>query len=585
MREGRLLKVSLFFFAAISVMVLCWPVRFADAFFLDLWLSFLWAIGIALASPLDGWKGSGMTFLFALLPVAASIIYYDVSFSSDESFLVAGVIPWSDAYMHFRQASQMAVEGVTHTGMNGRFLYPAYFSSLLTITGLNVLWAHALVEICFAGALTITLRRVASLFGMPGAMIMALVCWLFFRARCSGLVMTENLGILCGLLSLTLFLISIQRKNIALLLFGIFMLSLGLCARPGALFVLPFMVLFAGYMVLNDWQLTFNKPHASIWKSVVIMFLALSIIVAAFGSNTLLEKTVYQGKKVITNGNFPFTLYGMLIGGKWSDAASRFHWNSQLAMQESLSLVKEKPQLLVMGAARAYREAVGRRILFMFHHESRPATILLLLALLGLVAVWKQETLQPYALWVTFMAAGILLSIPFAPPWDADERPFAATVPFQALLASIGFFVLVRWLIFKITQKNIQEEILKNFSALPVVIFSVVIFLLSVPLPILHGIGIAHHEGFQDQRTIKLRAGSVVTLTPKNSIELHRRLAPFLMHNPDQRFLFDLITNHSSLAINWGNKNCDRCIILPDASKMVNMNGWTVDQRLLPEHH
>lgn len=572
-------------------MLVVWPIRFADDFFLTLWISFFWAFGIGLASDLNAWKGRVLTFLLALLPVVAGAIYYGVSFSSDESFLVAGVIPWSDAYMHFRQAAQMATEGVIHTAMNGRFLYPAYFSSLLTMTNGQLLWAEMLMGLSFATVLVMVLRATASICRAPGAMIMAFGCWLFFRERCSGLIMTENLGLLCGLLSLALFLKATERRNLWLLLFGIFMLALGFCARPGALFVLPLIVFFAAYAASHQWEGWLLTHLSRFWKSGVVMFLALVMILAAFGSNSLLLTTLYQGKKVIVNGNFPFTLYGMLTGGKWSNAASYFQWNSERAMQESLSLIKERPQLLVMGAARAYKEAVARRIFFMFHHESRPATMLLLLAVLGLVLLWNRnlKSLRPYALWVTLIAIGILASIPFIPPWDADERPLAVTFPFQALMASIGFFALVRWLIFTITKKIFFKEVNRKTSAWPLVFFSIGIFLLSVPFPISHRFFIARREALENLIPSNSRskaslfcAGSIATLNPQNYEDVRRRMAPFLAHNLDQEFLLRLFTEQSSFGIDWGSKNFDRCIILPGVSKRTDINSWKVDDRLLP---
>ena len=92
---------------------------FADLFFLTLWMPLLWAALIGVASKRQGWWGRGLTIFLALVPVAAASIYFGISHASDESFLLAGVIPWSDAAAHFAQAAEMATRGVTHFGMNG----------------------------------------------------------------------------------------------------------------------------------------------------------------------------------------------------------------------------------------------------------------------------------------------------------------------------------------------------------------------------------------------------------------------------------------------------------------------------------
>lgn len=432
---------------------------FADLFFLTLWLPLLWAALIGLVSGLRGWCGRGATFFLALVPVAAAAIYFGISYASDESFLLAGVIPWSDAAAHFHQAAEMATRGFTHFGMNGRFLYPAFFSSLLNITGLNLLRAEILSWMFFAAALAFFLRLAARLIGSAGAGVVALVCGLFFRERCAGLIMTENFGMLCGLLAASAFLMALSKRNFWMLQLGIFILAFGLVARPGAMFVLPFMIFYAGWAAWRGWW----REEGRSWRRTTFAAgIAMALVFAAFGSNTLLARSVYEGK-VIVNGNFSFTLYGMLTGGKWSDALGWSHYNAPLVMQENIRLIEKEPQRLIFGALRAYREALFRRILFMFGRESRPATLLLILAATGLVALWKRKELRPYAFCLTLVAAGILLSIPFAPPWDAAERPFAVTVAFEALFAGIGLAVLLQSLK---TQQESQGRACEKVKAL-----------------------------------------------------------------------------------------------------------------------
>ena len=60
------------------------------------------------------------------------------------------------------------------------------------------------------------------------------------------------------------------------------------------------------------------------------------------------------------------------------------------------------------------------------------------LLLTGVIVAWRNHR-QPLALLSVFGWAGILLSVPFAPPWDADNmRAYAATLPFVVALPSIG---------------------------------------------------------------------------------------------------------------------------------------------------
>lgn len=561
-----------------SLTALFWPIYFADQFFLALWPSLLWAVAIGIASAFRDWRGRLLTLLLSLLPITAGALYFGVSHASDESFLLAGVIPWSDAAMHFRQAAQMAIYGITQTGMNGRFLYPAYFSSLLTMSTNNLLVAEALSGLLFAGSLVVTLRVTARIIGASGACIVALVCWLFFRERCAGLIMTENLGIMCGLLALAAFLRGLHGKHFYLVILGIFMLSLGLCARPGALVVLPLLIAFSGWL---GWQGGISKKWGRLIQSLLAMVLALLVVLLAFNCNRILADSLYEGK-VISNQNFSFTLNGLLTGGKWSDCLGWSHWDSKLVMRENLRLIQEQPQLLFLGALRAYKEAVFHRTLFQFHQESRLATFLLIMAFIGMVALWKREQLRPYALWLTLITVGILLSIPFAPPWDAAERPFAATVPFQGLLAGVGFFALAHRF-FVLDRSLPPPPSTMPRSDLGILLFlASLIFFLTVPWPLIHQKNLLTKGGTTS--SMALYPGSFVLVTPENRYQLERRMIPFLRHYPSEsEFLIHLPSN-VFLGIDWNSKNFDRTLLLNPVGETTPFRGWQVDKALLPQN-
>jgi len=581
---------STFIALVMVIMMVIKPVFFADLMFLKLWPSLLWALAIGYCTTYQCLKGYMLLLLLAVMPVVAGDIYFGMSHASDDSFLFAGVIPWSDASMHFRQAAQMMLYGVTQTGMNGRFLYPAFFSSLLEMSRGHLLLAQGLCGLLFAGALVIALRETARSLGAYGASIVAFVCWLFFRERCSGLVMTENLGLLCGVLALGAFLMALRKRAFALLLLAIFMLALGLCARPGALLVLPFLILFAGWVGWQGWQTCGNKHLSWNFRGFLGAALAMLVIIMAFSCNTLLSRVLYEGK-VIANQNFAFTLNGLLTQGKWSDCLVWSHWDARRVMQENIRLIKEKPLRLVSGAWRAYQEAATHRTLFQFHHESRPANLLLFMAIYGLIALWKKPEMRPYALWMSLITLGILLSIPFAPPWDAAERPFAATIPFQGLLAGIGGAFLVKQLVgltrslflglkMAIPPSSLLAE--RKHDLLLLNMLCLLVFFLTVPWPLFHDRIVTSMPYFKAQSI--LRAGSFITVTPENRLELESRMEPFFRHYPSETWLLDKFSSPFILGIDWKNKNLDRAILSCDAQETFSFRGWQVDVRLTPKN-
>ncbi len=612
---------SIFIASVMVIAMVLKPVFFADLMFLELWPSLLWALAIGYCATYQCIKGYMLLLLLAVMPVVAGGIYFGMSHASDDSFLLAGVIPWSDASMHFRQAAQMMLYGVTQTGMNGRFLYPAFFSSLLEMSSGNLLLAQGLCGLLFAGALVVALRETARSLGAYGAAVVGFVCWLFFRERCSGLVMTENLGLLSGILALGAFLMALRKRAFALLLLAIFMLALGLCARPGALLVLPLLIFFAGWVGWQDWQVCGDKRLPWSLRGFLGAVLAMLVIITAFSCNTLLSRALYEGK-VIANQNFAFTLNGLLTQGKWSDCLGWSHWDAQRVMQENIRLIEEKPLLLVSGAWRAYKEAGAHRTLFQFHHESRPANLLLFMAIYGLIALWKKPEMRPYALWMSLMTLGILLSIPFAPPWDAAERPFAATFPFQGLLAGIGGAFFVKQLVVIATQflsgkistkpvaplarrfhadgdkETAKADGVSPASAVdPCEIFALaerkydvfvmkalclLVFFLTVPWPLLHG-KIVTSMPYSKPKSI-LRTGSFITVTPENRLELESRMEPFFRHYRSEAWLLDKFPSPFILGIDWKNKNLDRAILARNAQETFSFRGWQVDVRLAPQN-
>ena len=70
-----------------------------------------------------------------------------------------------------------------------------------------------------------------------------------------------------------------------------------------------------------------------------------------------------------------------------------------------------------------------------------------LLALAGLAELVFQRCLAEQRGWIFAALAGIFLSMPFAPPWDAGSRPYAVTMPIVFLLCGLGvaaFFELCK---------------------------------------------------------------------------------------------------------------------------------------------
>ena len=418
------------------------PGPVADHFFSGLGASLVWAIAVGILAGGRGRFPLAALVLVCLLPAAASWIHYGANGFSHDSFLLAGVIPWSDAFMHFMQSAEIATQGQTVVGFNARFLFPAYFSGFLRFTALNLQAANFLVAAVVMTSLALACSALWSRIGAAGVTLFALLCWLYFRGYGCGLVMTEGLGLAGGLLALAGILLGVENKKLLVLLLGLFMLALASSARPGALFVLPALALFSGIWAFS--HIPGTTRRRALLGGATFLF-SLCMVAGVFASNGILKKAFYQGEAKAF-GNFAFSLNGLLTGANWSVAYEAGQGDPAPIMKANMELIREDPLRLARGIGRAYGDLFLKAFLYRPGMDRRLAQNMLLLAGLGLAACWCVPSLRKDAPWITLAALGIFFSIPFAPPWDAEVRPYAATVPIQALLPAIGLFALVRLL-------------------------------------------------------------------------------------------------------------------------------------------
>lgn len=565
--------------ATILSMMLCWgflnPLACAGGFFDSLWLPALWALATVALLDSSCWVVRVAGFAALLLPVAATYIHYAVALASHRSFVFAGVLPWSDAYMHFVQAAQMAQDGVTIRPFNGRFLYPGFFSTLLRVCAYNLQVAHLGVGVIFACGLYAAVRAMLGRTGLLGAALFTLLLWLYWRDHGASLVMTEQLGAILGILALPPLLAMSCRRNVALLLLAIFLLAVGFSARPGALFVLPMLVIFAGWTGWSGWSV---PAMPKLLRALAVAFIATGISVAGFLSNNVIQKIAFRGD-VVPYGNFAYTLNGLINGTTWQDSYVRYHGNPLPVMEENEALLRQHPVLLLKGVFRAYVRAVSIKFLYAFDSENRLAAISWIFAIVALIALWRDPGLRDDALWISLFGSGIILSIPFAPPWDAGIRSYAVTIPFQAFLAAFGAGVcmrgVVRWL--GVTMQHDQSY---PPSVKPVTALACLVLLMTLVAPVIHarashGVSTAaHHSG------VLFIPGSSVTLDEESFHFMRSGLDSIASWFRIEAKCLQLLRPGCGFGINWN--DLGRYALLPGASDFVECGRMKADVKLLP---
>jgi hypothetical protein len=274
-----------------------------------------------------------------------------------------------------------------------------------------------------------------------------------------GSLMTENLGIVMGALSFALLWRGATQRRQGLLLLGIFLLTLGLCARMAAVFILPLVVWWADRLFHQH-----RLPGRFFWQG-------MGLVVLGFGLNSLFSQMI-SDTPYVSFGNYAFVLYGLLTGGTWSSIIKDYPEMAQLSQSEQpafiyslcMDIIRQNPFSLPMGMVRAYGTTLvegSSRFLVRFV-QGVPLWMLVnvfvrpLLLVAIAVCVWAgrqrpkvlqsltvfQERSPVYGLLLAYVV-GTWLSAPLAPIYDAGWRPYATTMIGLYALLGIGLWAVV----------------------------------------------------------------------------------------------------------------------------------------------
>ena len=400
------------------------------------WAHFLMIIGLLyLIFQLKGKTGLLLGGVFTALVFALPLA---VRFSTGLSNAteLAGFLPYKDGFYYYNGAN-MLLSGqlIPASGLQGAFrpLFPALLASLLWLTGGNLLLVLQLMVLATGLSVYLGALSIKRFYGpLPAAVFFALT-FAFIRPML-GDTLTELPGLAFACLALVLLLQASRSKNSLHAVLGGVMLVLALSIRAGAFFMLPFIILWWGWLHRGEKWLP--------WKKMVIMSL---ILVAAFVAfNTLVPHTLVAAGES-TFGNFSWMLYGQAVGG----AGFKYHAealgtsDSAVVLQAALEKMRTYPQGFLIGCFKAFRDFFSNSSLGMFDLLSGAKAIsgwvfwggCLALLLLGLVRTFRQRN-QPVNLLLLAGFLGVLISIPFLPPIDGGNRFYAGSVPF--LFALLG---------------------------------------------------------------------------------------------------------------------------------------------------
>ena len=363
------------------------------------------------------------------------------------SIMINGLIPISDAVSYYTDALRISY-GMSISDFTAmRPLFASFLSFLLFITGRNLITALAIVTAIAGLASFLSSKEIQRTHGPVAAVFFLILMFLYFRHH-SGTTMTESFGLPVSLLGLGLIWGGVRKEKQWEVLTGIALIALALNIRPGAMFVLPALLIWGGFVFRAKGRFSFR-----------FFILGAILTASAFILNNIMIR-ILAGPNASAFSNFSWALYGLVSGGKsWTYIfeANPEGFETTSVYQLILAQFFQHPELALQGAIKYWRfffssswynaySFVGGGN-YWVNEAARYG--MYLLNGIGIYHWWKNRT-DPYASLAIFGALGVLASVPFVPPTDAYRvRLYAATIPFFALLPAMGMYSLFKNLKFK----------------------------------------------------------------------------------------------------------------------------------------
>ena len=353
---------------------------------------------------------------------------------------------------------------------------------------------------------------------LPATLLMAGVY--SFYARFIPHLVSEQLGMILSLTSLALLLFGIRRVNKIYLFLGILMVTLALNARVGAMFVLPALAVFSGFAFKKK-QFSFTNFA---WAAAAIL---LGFLVNYLVFQLLLDPGV------MPYSSFADALYGQSKGGAgWTSSREDFPgiYDSYEILTLAFMNIKRYPLGLAIGTFKAFRDffSLGIDNAFVFITGYGNSFIVYLLwavtwFLTGYELVYSFKNIKkPYQKFELLVFAGILLSVPFAPPRDSSSmRTYAATIPFLMLLPVAGLaHLLDKMDLLKNIYKNKTHISYPNsMLAYSIILISVIVLTPIIIKLFVKPVSYLNNEcaAGQTPAVFQLNQGSYITLIPDSS--------------------------------------------------------------------
>ncbi len=456
-----------------------------------------------------------ISLLVILLLFAIPLSYYWTTGVSTQK-IVGGLIPHRDSMYYYLDTRNILNGKLINSMTSARPIFSGFLALLIALTRNNIQTTlMILVSLCAISFYFLFDEAQVEFGPLPASLLMAGVYG--FYARFIPHLVSEQLGMILSLTGWTLLLFGIRRESKKFLVVGILMVTLALNARSGAMFVLPALAVFSGF--------AFNKKRFSFTN---FGWAAAAVLLGFLINYLVFQLLVDPGK--MPYSSFAFAIYGQSKGGAgWTSHQKDFPGltNTYEILNLALMNIKRYPLGLAIGSFKAFRDfflpGIDNAFVFITGYGNSFIVYLLWATawfFTGCELVHSFRNIKnPFQQFELLVFAGIILSVPFAPPRDSSSmRTYAVTIPFLMLLPVAGIAHLLDKIDLIKKNKNIKKHILcpNSMLAYTTILISVITLTPIIIKLFVRPVSYLENECTMEQTpaVFQLNQGSYITLIP-----------------------------------------------------------------------
>ena len=273
-------------------------------------------------------KNRWLHTLFFCLLFACVLLPYSglINSGMSDQYALGGVIPWSDAFTMQLNTQRFLYGSQMGQAVAIRPLSTIFYAVFLRCFGNNYFALHVFLCVITAVCLILSMQEVSRVYGSISGAFYFTILYFYIRQR-FGTFMTEPYGFLCGLISCYWLMKGLRERKQIHMLSGFLFLSIGLNARPAAMFLFPAVGLWYFFAFLK------GNSKRVLWAAA-----ALLIMLSGFGLNRLAQIAVH-GNDPIPNRQAAEMVYGLCLGGQsWGDVVGL---PEMIALHDSENIIKD----------------------------------------------------------------------------------------------------------------------------------------------------------------------------------------------------------------------------------------------------